>query len=66
MRLKGYCNRFAPTLSRARHNLMQHMRMRAMYSVKIPDADQGRAEISRNVVEFVKNQHEEWSAIFEC
>ena len=44
--------------ARERHNLTQDVRVRAVEAVEVPDADQGRAEISGDVVEFVKNQHE--------
>jgi hypothetical protein len=40
-----------------RNDFPQYMRMRAVHSIKIPDADQRGAVIRRHVFEFVKNLH---------
>src|SRR5450432_3824166 len=55
MRLKGYSNGFVPIRASARHNLAQYMRVCTVHAIEIAHADEGRAEISGNVVEGMKN-----------
>jgi len=57
MRLKGHSHGPGLMVSRPQHDFPQHMRMRPMHSVKVAHADQRRAKVGGNIVEFVKDLH---------
>ena len=57
MRLKRHRHGLAPAAACPRNDLAQHVSMSAMQSVKIAHAHQRRAEIRRNIVEFVEDLH---------
>src|ERR1700687_5880948 len=57
MRLKRYGNSLGSARPSPGNDLAQYVRMRAMHSVKVADADQRRAEVGGNVFEFVENLH---------
>ena len=44
-------------LPRALHDLLEHVAVSAMHAVKVPDAHHRRAEVGRNVFEFVEDLH---------
>ncbi len=44
-------------LPRALHDFLEHVAVSAVHAVKVPDADHGRAEVCRNVFEFVEDMH---------
>ena len=58
MRFERHRDGLAAAGSSAGNNLPQDVRVRLMYAVKISDADERRAEVGGNIVEFVKNLHE--------
>ena len=64
MRLEADCHRFGILLPRATHNFFEHMAMRAMNAVKVPDAHQRRAEAGGNFFEFVEDVHEAASSFW--
>src|SRR5947209_5403094 len=49
MRFETHSNRLGRPLARAENNLVEHPAVRAMYSVKVADADQSWAKVRRNV-----------------
>jgi hypothetical protein len=58
MRLESDRHRFALSLPRACHDVGQHPGVGTMHAVKVPHAQQRRAEAVWNLLEFVKNLHE--------
>ena len=49
---------FRALLPRALHYFFKHVAVSAMNAVKVPDTDHGRAEVCRNVLEFVEDLHQ--------
>jgi len=54
VRLKSYNHRVPVSRPRPPNNLVNHRPMSPVYPVKIPNADDGRPEVVRDVVEFME------------
>jgi len=50
-------HRLSPLLPGPAHYLAQHVAVRSMNAIKVPDADHRWPEIGGNIFEFVKNVH---------
>ena len=57
MGLEGDRHRLGALLPRPLNDLFEHVAMGAMDAVKVPDADQRRAEAGGDVLEFVEDMH---------
>jgi hypothetical protein len=53
------CHRygFGALLPRALHDFPKHVAVSAVHAVKVADTDHSRAELCRNLVEFVEDMH---------
>lgn len=67
MRFKCNRNCFCSRRARARNDLAKDVGVGPMNAVEIPNADQRRSVVVRNIFEFVKDLHYESTAeIAEC
>src|SRR5947209_6041511 len=57
VRIEGHRDRPSMSLLGSRLNLIEHPNMSPMHSVEISNADQRRPEVSRYLLEFMKNLH---------
>jgi hypothetical protein len=57
MWIKCHRDRFRATLFRSTHNFAQHLRVRPVNPIEIPNTHDGRTKVRGNVIEFGKDLH---------